>query len=44
MKMRLQAQAAQEATQNDSSERSNDDIEVPRFFSFIAYADLVPRK
>ena len=36
MKMRLQAQAAQETTQNDSSGRSNDDIEVARFFSFIA--------
>lgn len=44
MKMRLQAQAAQETTQNDSSERSNDDIEVPCFLSFIVYADLVTRK
>ena len=44
MKLRLQAQAAQETTPNDSVELSDNDIEVTCFFFFIAYANLATRK
>ena len=44
MKLRLQAQAAQETTANNSVELSDDDIEVTRFLLSTTFTDLVTRK
>ena len=40
MKMRLQTQANQETTPNDSVGFSDDDIEVARLFLLAAYANI----